>query len=281
MQVHNAIFGLAANGQLIGIAQAQRGKACNCTCPACGEPLVAKQGKVVSWHFAHATTKQCAYAAQTGLHLAIKEILVRHKKMLLPPVRISVTNKEVRLGWCGWRQESYGTQALLQFDSVVAEKKYDSFIPDIIAKVGSKTLLIEVFVTHKVSPEKLAAIQASDAAGAIEIDLSQLYLQIKQGLRPAFTMQDLEAILFEQVQYTHWLHSKKALAYGQTLIAEEKARVDKKHALRIAKQKENEDWLVKHQQRQKNKIIYKQRLIDAQKEKDAVTAQVLNEYWRT
>jgi len=42
-----------ANGELVDVHDVLRGKACACVCPGCLAPVVAKQGEVNVWHFAH------------------------------------------------------------------------------------------------------------------------------------------------------------------------------------------------------------------------------------
>lgn len=51
----------AITGKAVGIADVKKGRACNCICPSCGKPLVARQGKIRTWHFAHATKSDCPY----------------------------------------------------------------------------------------------------------------------------------------------------------------------------------------------------------------------------
>lgn len=48
----------------------ERGKACNCVCPGCGKPLIAKMGSKNQWHFAHdGDACNIAAAQQTALHM--------------------------------------------------------------------------------------------------------------------------------------------------------------------------------------------------------------------
>ena len=49
-------FGLSSsNGSIVDVHSVSRGKDCNCVCPSCRTPLIARQGKENVWHFAHAS----------------------------------------------------------------------------------------------------------------------------------------------------------------------------------------------------------------------------------
>ena len=61
-------------GQLVYIEVVQTGINCNCFCPACKEPLVAKnQGGKRIHHFAHKSGTECAHAVESMLHILAKE----------------------------------------------------------------------------------------------------------------------------------------------------------------------------------------------------------------
>lgn len=40
-------------GEWTEVSEANRGTACNCICPSCGQGLIARQGEINAWHFAH------------------------------------------------------------------------------------------------------------------------------------------------------------------------------------------------------------------------------------
>jgi len=62
----------------------RNGMACDCTCIGCGEPLVARQGDVMTWHFAHHAVTDCPAAGESTLHLAAKTVLQRTRRLGLP-----------------------------------------------------------------------------------------------------------------------------------------------------------------------------------------------------
>ena len=47
-------FGISVEtGEMVEIGNAQRGRACQCVCPSCEQPLQACQGEINDWHFKH------------------------------------------------------------------------------------------------------------------------------------------------------------------------------------------------------------------------------------
>lgn len=61
-------------GALVNIDSVPTGNRCGCFCPACNEPLIAKnKGAIRIHHFAHQSGKECDYAVESMLHKLAKE----------------------------------------------------------------------------------------------------------------------------------------------------------------------------------------------------------------
>lgn len=158
----------------------EKGKACNCICPACRKQLVAKLGPHNQWHFAHDGAECNLFAAQqTALHMLAKEFIEDSKKLLFPGISI---NKD---DYCDdiddYRVQSkipqsikYREARVANCDSVSLEKKISSIVPDIMVTAKGRRCLIEVAVTHFVDEEKEKKIKEIGLP-LFEIDLSNLY----------------------------------------------------------------------------------------------------------
>lgn len=71
---HLLKYALNYEGKLVHIDDVETGNNCGCICPACKEPLMAKnRGKIKIHHFAHQSGADCAAAYETILHLLAKE----------------------------------------------------------------------------------------------------------------------------------------------------------------------------------------------------------------
>ncbi|MCF7995276.1 MAG: hypothetical protein K9L88_10600 [Chromatiaceae bacterium] len=83
-------YGKGTDGAPVHIRDSANGLSCGCQCIECGSPLVAKQGNVLDWHFAHAVESACGgYSPETILHYRAKHLfaeMARHDGLhsLLP-----------------------------------------------------------------------------------------------------------------------------------------------------------------------------------------------------
>lgn len=199
-------FGLR-DGQLLHVDDVLRGKACNCVCPSCQAPLVAKQGKVVVHHFAHASGSDCAGAFESAIHLAAKQLLETAKEIALPAVDIKFeTDRDpIRLS----------ESATYTLDSVAAEQRVGNIVADLLVEVSGRELIIEIKVTHAVDEQKLDRIE-SLGISAIEIDLSDLP-------RDA-TFDALEKPLIASIDRKAWLYNRPADERLKELISKASKR---------------------------------------------------------
>ncbi len=195
------------NGIVKNIAEVPNGKACGCTCLVCGSAVIAaKNGKIRQPHFRHKSVAECTTSPETFLHYAAKEILERNKYMILPPCRMLVTSKSIsfsndKYNYC---PKNARENLNIKFDSIVSEKKFSDYIPDLIAHFCGKILIIEIVVTHDIDDDKMRKIEASEADAAIRIYLGDL--------DRATTTEELERIILTPSWRTTWVMNKKAVA---------------------------------------------------------------------
>lgn len=195
------------DGIVKSIVEVSNGKACGCTCLVCGSALIAaKNGKIRQPHFRHKSVAECTTSPETFLHYAAKEILERNKRMMLPPCRMLVTSKSISFsdGKANYTAKNARENINIEFDSIVSEKKFSDYIPDLIAHFCGKILVIEIVVTHDIDDDKMRKIEASEADAAIRIYLGDL--------DRATTAQELEQIILTPSWRTTWVMNKKAVA---------------------------------------------------------------------
>lgn len=138
---------------------------------------------------------------ETLLHLKAKEILERAGRINLPELRVDVAKKG-RSGTMESRSFSVPGQ-MLEISSVQLERSMGAIRPDVVAFTveaplwPAGLLLIEITVTHGISDERLARIQAQDLP-ALEIDLSVL--------GGVVTQTQFEELLVEGLAGKRWLH---------------------------------------------------------------------------
>lgn len=68
------IYAIDSDSRIVHIDEVKTGQECSCICPACKEPLIAKnKGKVRVHHFAHKSGVECEFAYESMLHILAKE----------------------------------------------------------------------------------------------------------------------------------------------------------------------------------------------------------------
>ena len=186
--------GGGADDEMVHVSEAGRGLRCGCVCPACRSDLIAKQGKVREHHFAHAGGEECAHAVETSLHRAAKDILAKRREIVLPAVKVSFPHAP--------RHDiAVAPERRYSIESVETEKKIQSIIPDVIARIVGRKLLVEVKVTHGVDSGKSRKIRDLGLS-CVEIDLSNA----KRGL----TREELGRIVVDDAEHKRWVHNLRA-----------------------------------------------------------------------
>lgn len=76
-----------SGGRPVDVHDVPRGKKCECVCPSCKGRLIARQGKVNEWHFAHEIQRYdsiCEYTFFVSLRDMVKYLLVDGINFRLP-----------------------------------------------------------------------------------------------------------------------------------------------------------------------------------------------------
>lgn len=190
------------DGKLVSVDEVENGLACRCICPACGAPLVAKQGPDTASHFAHHVDTGCKAGFETILHRTAKKVLAEVLAFKLPPF----------VRGQGKDREEIIAGGMMTFDRAVLEKRSGRTVPDVILYFGDRALLVELVVTHWCAQEKIDLLKIGDIS-CVEVDLS--------GYQEIWTEENLRDIVIEQAD-REWLHNP---------VAERRmAKIDEKRA---------------------------------------------------
>ena len=144
--------GINKTREVVYIDNAKNGIECECICPACKSPLVAKNGgQKREHHFAHLNIVECEHGYQSALHYMAKDLFLEMEYLTF------VKNEKL---------------VKYKIDSVELERKVSDIIPDILVTCDGKQFIVEIYVTHSVDDEKKEKIKSLQMS-AIEIDLSK------------------------------------------------------------------------------------------------------------
>jgi hypothetical protein len=194
-------YGLRDN-VLLHISQVESGLACGCVCPGCSGRLVARKGRRRDHHFAHYSAQPCQHAGESALHRAAKEILENAGKIRLPAVRIDFKS----------HRDPYELAPASTYciDSVRLEQRAGDLIPDVIATLGGRQLLIEVFVTHRVDALKRARL-CKLGCSALEIDVSQAPRDLPRD--------ELTKLIVDETANKRWINNARRESVRRELLA--------------------------------------------------------------
>lgn len=159
------VWGKALDGTLAHISTVQRGRACNCSCPACDGQLVArtKADRMVP-HFAHGGGEACGGGPETALHLLAKEVFRANPRMLLPE-RPALDNRRQLMTKPSQEVET----EFLRLEYTDPKK----IIPDLYVRALGYDLFVEVAVTHFSDETKIQRLR-DHRIPAVEVDLSRV-----------------------------------------------------------------------------------------------------------
>ncbi|WP_431025637.1 competence protein CoiA family protein [Halomonas sp. H5] len=218
-EIHYAIGENRAIVSVLDLTPAlHRGLRCGCVCAYCHAPLVARLGDKRCWHFAHAPgSEECGYGAETGLHLAAKQLIKEEGVITHPAHTITCTLHDLE----GKPRSLSRTVAEAIPRADATDIRQEVALPGIVADVqlmdAQGPLLVEVAVSHKVDDEKRQKLGALGWR-CIEIDLSR----VSDRSTPA----ELRKALFDP-ERASWAYHPDTVRHAESLRAELQGIVDR------------------------------------------------------
>ena len=156
------VFASDASGKVVSINNVKNGKACNCFCIACNDPLVARNGGTKNAHsFAHTTKEESRTCLMTALHRYAQEYFLTAKTINLPAITISHR---------GYSKTEPSRKALIN-SAKLEYSIHNKYIADVKLETDVGDLLIEIKVTSPCSAEKINFYREEKIA-SLEYDLS-------------------------------------------------------------------------------------------------------------
>lgn len=190
------IFAIQDN-KLVSIDDVESGLGCNCVCPSCYAPLIARKGEVREHHFAHHTKEDCRKGMESAMFLLIEQILNEKKSIFLPK----------RLGYIDENGVELREVKSIDFDFVSIERElFLNDKPIIKLEKDEKPLFIEINLSEnlKVSrKEKILEIEAS----SIEINLYDDFRNHYHHTKAILTL--LSDLVVREVKNKQWIKNIK------------------------------------------------------------------------
>lgn len=206
-----------ADDQLVSPEEVPRGQACNCVCPGCEHPVIAKHGTEKVWHFAHARASDCVNAYEKSVHELAKQLLRERKVILVPKLVVAVS------AWDAFGRSILEHETVFEcrpvcLESCVCGKPVAEVTPDVFGTVGGRDVLVEITVFHRLMLDKRDRLIETGKA-SFEIDLS-LFKTVQA------TRELLERELFENPNNRHWIFHPRQVEVAERLQEVLQAKVD-------------------------------------------------------
>lgn len=189
-------YGLKDN-ELVTIDDVDSGLKCNCVCPHCKQRLIARKGEVKEHHFAHYKVSDCGKAVETVTHRLSKDFIKGAKFFTTPPIYFPGTKVPII------------EEAQVPIDDVKLESRLGFIVPDIIIDSGTKSLIVEIRVTHGVDDEKTYKIRRMNLP-AVEVFAGQLIKRLYTEKKYFLDDAEYKRILIEESAYKRWVHNSRA-----------------------------------------------------------------------
>lgn len=200
-------FGLRVTDQrMVDPSEVQNGAKCDCVCPGCGVSLVAKQGEVTEWHFAHAVGAECVAGVESALHRMGKQLILDRQHIWVPRRSFSreiigpYDDVDNVYHWKKTLSVEVQSEGLVSLTDCAEEKQVETRRPDILANLDGKPIAIEVAYTHFCDDEKIEWLKERKLT-TLEIDV-EMPPDILQG----DIRSELEKRLFSPTYFTKWLN---------------------------------------------------------------------------
>lgn len=188
-------YALNAFGKMIYINDVERGLSCNCRCPKCKEPLVARLGHEGGRqaHFAHKKDSDCHGSYMTALHKLAEQIIEEEKAVMAPKYKEVAKQK-------------------LSFTKVEVELRVErkDLQPDVVGVTeDGLRWFVEIRNTHEVDETKKEKLKESNIT-CLEIDVREQKLE------------NLKSFILESADNREWINNPN---YDAQIIELKRKRV--------------------------------------------------------
>jgi len=208
-------YALTETGEVVHISEIDRGIACKCICPACGDALIARKGDEVGHHFAHVSGNECQHGFTSSLYYAIYRTICELGYIVLPPY---IKNRSIIESGSG--VHIIMPQAKVKVDRVEITKKANTGATGVAVYCSGKTLLLKILTAYTTGKKNQAKIEALGLP-MLEIDLSR---------DDSIDDTAIRKLLTSAPEQIYWVYNRRAENIWEQLRAKcEKLKVEGTH----------------------------------------------------
>lgn len=231
---------------MVGPELVKNGLGCDCICRGCRLPLIAKQGKINEWHFAHASDAECSSGVESAIHQMAKQMIMDRMQVYVPEYFFCRNIRGVT--WARELTSHVQESCLVDLRDCHEEMKVETKKPDISAIMpDGQPIAIEVAFTHFCDQEKIKWIKERNLS-TLEIDIF-----IPPDTPTSEVLAILEERLFKSAVNSNWLHhtgAARALA-----VLDEQERTWREYHAKADAEHEAQEAAVKAKRKRKEEFV--------------------------
>ena len=196
------------NREIVHVDQVPGGKACNCRCIECNEPVEAHQGHIRAHYFAHCAVSTCpgpsaekllkvTTVPESQIHAAAKKIITHNSSITVPTVSCNLSplmNHPIPLA----------PPEKQDYKDAKTEYNAGDYRPDVRIDTAYGKTDVEICVEHSVDDAKIQKVRKAGVR-MMEITLTDLADKNK-GKDSGIPYKDLRELVLHDFSRRHWIN---------------------------------------------------------------------------
>lgn len=215
-----------------------RGKECRCICPSCKTPLIARQGNIKEWHFAHAsrsvylkTEKECSFSFYVSVRMMARQVIRGQLEIIVPAYEDAIAEYIERYDGYISVPFTIAEQQKISLTNISVEKMFLGIPVDIVGKVGDFSFIIYFCHPGREIPEVLYN-PLGKRCGIISISLESTAMLFSKAKSEKHSYQKyLQDFLANDLDSKRWLFHPRFLKSkdeAKQRLREKKKELEKK-----------------------------------------------------
>lgn len=216
-----------SSGELVEVGQVKSGRSCGCVCPSCGQSVIARQGDINQWHFAHDNKgaeppkSLCEISFYVCCKRFVIEQLIKNETLTLSTPCYTVSEKQLISSGGSFKSKTASMavteEKVLTVDGFTRDGNFD-----LAVLIGSHN--IDVILDH---PERSLANISPGTNAILSVDLrfiANRYDEVRSA--PGLIQKAVIDLFSIDVDHKHWLFHPREVSVRARLLEQLRSKKD-------------------------------------------------------
>lgn len=217
------------------VADVPRGGKCGCICPSCKTPLIARQGDLKEWHFAHRTrdvhqdTKnECEYSFSVSVRLMVRQLAMQDLSFRTPRYA-GYLEAHSKISLQSHRVDFVVTEeSLILLNDLEIGASFSHTTVDILGYVDDVPLVVYITYEGREIPAEINPPETR-RCGVVKVEIGSLLHAFKQE-REGRYVEVLRGFIEEETEGKSWVYHPREAQVRNGAKAKLKEWVSKQKA---------------------------------------------------